>query len=79
MSTCLSTILLFLMTSTLFSQNVYEPTVVILSPNNTLVHKELKKYVDSLNSSIKDELKKVDWKERERFLAKEFKEGNLKM
>ena len=72
--TCLSTMLLFAMTSTFFSQSVYEPSVVILSPNEIIVHEELKKQIDSLNISISDRLKYIDWKEREKSLREELKD-----
>ena len=65
-------IIFLVMSSTLYSQNLYEPSVVILSPNNIMIHKALKKQIDSLNNSISERLKKVDWKKREKLLKEEF-------
>ena len=53
-------IIFLVMSSTLYSQNLYEPSVVILSPNNIMIHKALKKQIDSLNNSISERLKKVN-------------------
>ncbi|MEQ6123555.1 hypothetical protein AAON49_05090 [Pseudotenacibaculum sp. MALMAid0570] len=65
---------LLLTVSSVGAQKQYEPVLVILKPNKIIVHEVFKKQIDSLNSSISERLKNVDWKEREKSVEKEFKD-----